>query len=87
MPKYVLKVLIDVEARDDIDARQAVATLVQKSFAQAPGIREIVLHAQDDNKSIRVNPDGTFAGQWNKGGGRGAALRQCKIISHQSPRT
>jgi hypothetical protein len=73
MPKYVLKVLIDVEARDDIDARQSVATLVQKSFALTPGIREIVLHAQDDNKSIRVNADGTFAGQWNKGGRGGGS--------------
>ena len=70
MPKYVLKVLIDLEARDDIEARQTVAALVQKNLSPAPGIREIVLHAQDDNKSIQVNPDGTFSGQWNKGGGR-----------------
>ena len=76
MPKYVLKVLIDLEARDDIDARQSVSALVQKSFAQTSGIREIVLHAQDDNKSIRVNPDGTFAEQWNKGGTGARASKQ-----------
>jgi hypothetical protein len=68
MPRYVLKVLVDLEARDDIEARQAAAGLVQQSLAQAPGIRDIVLHSQDDNKSIKMNADGTFPGQWNKGG-------------------
>lgn len=68
MPQYVLKVLIDVEARDDIDARQRAAALVQAHLTAAPGVRDIVLHAKEDNKSIRLNPDGTFPGQWNKGG-------------------
>ena len=68
MPQYVLKILIDLEARDDIDARKAAANLVQNSLAQTPGIRDIVLHAQSDNKSIKMNIDGSFPGQWNKGG-------------------
>ena len=68
MPQYVLKILVDVEARDDIQARQAASALVQTHLASAGGVREIVLHAKDDNKSIRMNPDGSYVGQWNKGG-------------------
>jgi hypothetical protein len=68
MPQYVLKILIDLEARDDIDARRAAAELVQTRLGSAGGIRDIVLHAKSDNKSIRMNPDGTYEGQWNKGG-------------------
>lgn len=68
MPKYVLKVLIDLEARDDIEARQIVASMVQKNIGPVAGIRDIILHSQEDNKSIHVNPDGSFDGQWNKGG-------------------
>jgi len=68
MPQYVLKVLIDVEARDDIDARKVVADLVRQNIQPVKGVREIVLHAKDDNKSIRVEPDGSFPGNWNKGG-------------------
>lgn len=68
MPKYVLKVLVDLEARDDIEARQTAALLVQQKLAEATGIRDIVLHSQEDNKSIKMNADGTFPGQWNKGG-------------------
>lgn len=68
MPKYVLKVLIDLEARDDIEARQAVAAMVKNNIGPAPGIRDIILHSQEDNKSIHVKPDGSFDGQWNKGG-------------------
>jgi hypothetical protein len=68
MPNYVLKVLIDIDARDDLAARQIATNLVSGNLAQAPTLREIVLHAQTDNKSIRMNPDGSFQGQWNKGG-------------------
>ncbi|HYF51770.1 MAG TPA: hypothetical protein VEJ63_20305 [Planctomycetota bacterium] len=68
MPQYVIKVLVDVEARDDIQARQMASALVQNHLSNASGIREIVLHAKDDNKSIKMNPDGTYVGQWNKGG-------------------
>jgi hypothetical protein len=68
MPQYVLKVLIDLEARDDIEARRVVGEFVKEHIQPASGVREIVLHAKDDNKSIRVNPDGTFPGSWNKGG-------------------
>lgn len=67
MPNYVLKVLIDLEARDDLAARQAAASLIGVPLGQAPGVREIVLHATADHKSIRMNPDGAFQGQWNKG--------------------
>ena len=65
---YVLKVLIDLEARDDVAARQAVSTLVRERLSPVPSIREMVLHSSADHKSIRVNPDGSFEGQWNKGG-------------------
>ena len=68
MPKYVLKILIEMETRDDIEARQKASALVKDSLAQVSGIGGLVLHSKDDNKSIRMNPDGTFEGQWNKGG-------------------
>ncbi len=68
MPQYVLKILIELEAKDDIEARKNCASVVQAGLGAVPGIRDIVLHAKDDNKSIRMNPDGTFPGQWNKGG-------------------
>jgi hypothetical protein len=66
--QYVLKVLIDLEARDDVAARQAVSALVKERLAGVPGVREMVLHSASDHKSIRVGADGTFEGQWNKGG-------------------
>lgn len=68
MPQYVLKVLVGIEARDDLEARQRAVALVAQSLGQLGGVREIVLHAQSDHKSIRLNPDGTFQGQWNRGG-------------------
>jgi hypothetical protein len=67
MPQYVLKILLDLEARDDLDARQRAAALVQGLGGGLSGAREIVLHAQADHKSIRMNPDGTYQGQWNRG--------------------
>jgi hypothetical protein len=71
MPQYVLKILFNVDARDDLEARRAAAEVAQRAaLSQLPGLREIVLHSSTDNKSIRMNPDGTFPGQWNKGGGR-----------------
>ena len=70
MPRYVLKVLVDLEARDDIEARKLAATLTQSPLSTTPGVRDIVLHSQEDNKSIRMNADGTFPGQWQKGGDR-----------------
>lgn len=66
--QYVLKVLVDLEARDDVAARQAVSALVIERLAAVPGLREMVLHSSADHKSIRVAADGTFEGQWNKGG-------------------
>lgn len=66
--QYVLKVLIDLEARDDIAARQAAAEIVREKLGTVVGAREIVLHSSSDHKSIRMNLDGTFDGQWNKGG-------------------
>ena len=68
MPQYVMKVLLNLEARDDIQARQMAAALVQQHLSSAQGLQEIVLHAKEDNKSIRMNADGTYLGQWNKGG-------------------
>ncbi len=66
--KYVLKVLIDLEARDDFAARQAAGAVVAEKLGTIAGVREIILHSTTDHKSIRVNPDGTFEAQWNKGG-------------------
>jgi len=69
MPQYVLKILVDIEARDDLEARRAAAAAAQQAMlSKLSGIREIVLHSSADNKSIRMDPDGTFPGQWNKGG-------------------
>jgi len=66
--QYVLKILIDLEARDDVAARQTAASLVRERLSSVEGVREIVLHSSSDHKSIRVNTDGSFDGQWNKGG-------------------
>ena len=68
MPRYVLKVLIDIDARDDIEARKIASAAVHSPLSQTPGVRDIVLHSQTDNKSIKMNTDGSFPGQWNKGG-------------------
>jgi hypothetical protein len=68
MPQYVLKILLDLESRDDIEARKSAAEMVQTRLGGLAGIRDIVLHAKSDNKSIRMNPDGSYEGQWNKGG-------------------
>ena len=71
MPQYVLKILVDIEARDDIEARRAATAAAQQALlSKLPGIREIVLHSSADHKSIRMEPDGAFQGQWNKGGGQ-----------------
>lgn len=66
--QYVLKVLIDLEARDDVAARQAAGEMVRERIGGLPGVREIVLHSSSDRKSIKVAADGVFEGQWNKGG-------------------
>lgn len=68
MPQYVLKILLDLEARDDLDARQSAAKTVAQLGPLAKQARELVLHSQADHKSIRLNQDGSFLGQWNKGG-------------------
>ena len=68
MAQYVLKILMDLDARDDVEARQRAAALIRQAQPGLTGVREIVLHAQADRKSIRMNPDGTFQGQWNRGG-------------------
>jgi hypothetical protein len=65
---YVLKVLIDLEARDDFAARQAAGALVIEKLGNIAGVRDIVLHSSSDHKSIGIKPDGTFENQWNKGG-------------------
>jgi hypothetical protein len=75
MPQYDLKILIDVEARDDIEARRMASEMVQSRLTGASGIKDIVLHARDDNKSIKMAPDGTFPGQWNKGGAQAGQAR------------
>jgi hypothetical protein len=67
MAQYVLKVLINIEAGDDVGARQRAATIVQEAFAKIPEVRDIVLHSPRDYKSIHLNPDGTFHEKWNKG--------------------
>jgi len=68
MPQYVLKILLDLEARDDLDARHTAAKVVAQLGPLTMQARELVLHAQADHKSIRLNSDGTFQGNWNKGG-------------------
>ena len=69
MPQYVLKILVDLEARDDLEARRAASAAAEQAvLSKLSGVREIVLHSSLDNKSIRMEPDGTFPGQWQKGG-------------------
>jgi len=71
MPQYALKILIDIDARDDLEARRAAAAVAQQAgLSKLPGIRDIVLHSGLDNKSIRMSSDGSFPGQWNKGGAK-----------------
>ena len=79
MPRYVIKALIDIEALDDLDARRKAAAWVQANLssqavqpaAPAPKdivLRELMLQCPIEHKSIKMNPDGTFHAQWNKGG-------------------
>ncbi|GMV81331.1 MAG: hypothetical protein AMXMBFR7_25150 [Planctomycetota bacterium] len=68
MGQYVLKILIDVEARDDLDARRIAAELVQQAHPALEKAREIVLQDQGDRKSIRLDAAGAFQGSWNRGG-------------------
>ena len=68
MPKYVIKALIDFEAADDVDAREKASAIVKQSISEQAGVRDLILHAAQDHKSIRMNRDGSFEGQWNKGG-------------------
>jgi len=75
MPQYVLKILLDLEARDDVEARQRAAKQVSSMQVSLEGVRDIVLQSPTDQKSIRMNPDGTFQGQWNRGG-RGGIPRK-----------
>jgi len=75
MPRYVLKILLDLEARDDIEARQQASKKVSAMQVTLEGVREIVLQSPSDQKSIRMNPDGSYEGQWNRGG-RGELPRQ-----------
>lgn len=69
MGKYTLKILLDIEARDDLEGRQRAASIVKGISDELEGVREIVLHAVTDRKSIKLNADGSFEGQWNRGGG------------------
>jgi len=68
MARYVLKILVDLDALDDLDARKRAAALVTGTVGNIEGVREIVLHATTDHKSIKLGLDGSFIGQWNKGG-------------------
>ena len=68
MPKYVIKALIDFEAADDLDARQKASAMMKQSLSEQTGVRELILHAAQDHKSIRMTRDGSFEGQWNKSG-------------------
>ncbi|MCX7803901.1 MAG: hypothetical protein N3A38_01795 [Planctomycetota bacterium] len=66
--KYALKIVIDIEARDDLEARRKAAGILAGAMAGVSGKREAILHSIDDRKSIRLSPEGEFAGQWNKRG-------------------
>ena len=68
MAKYTLKVLLDFEALDDLEGRRRASTTIQNISEHLEGVREIVLHAVSDRKSIKMNRDGSFEGQWNRGG-------------------
>jgi hypothetical protein len=68
MPKYTLKILLEWEARDDLDARRHVGETLSKVGVQLGDAREIVLHSAADHKSMRFNSDGTPSGEWQRGG-------------------
>ncbi|MCZ7647857.1 MAG: hypothetical protein M5U26_21800 [Planctomycetota bacterium] len=68
MSQYVLKILLDFDARDDLEARRKAAALIQQAGPALETVREIVLHDQNDRKSIRMTAGGEFEGEWNRGG-------------------
>ncbi len=70
MPKYTLKILLDFDSLDDLAARQKASALVSSMKDGLQDAREIVLQAPADRKSIKMNPDGSYQGQWNRGGAR-----------------
>lgn len=68
MPKYALKILLDLEARDDLEARRRVGEILSRAADGLTGVREIVLHSLDDRKSMKFASDGSPAGEWQHGG-------------------
>jgi hypothetical protein len=66
--KYALKIVIDIEATDDVEARKSASAILTRELKDVPGKRESVLHSMDDRKSIRFSPAGECLGQWSKQG-------------------
>jgi hypothetical protein len=68
MRKYALKIVIDIEARDDVEARAKAAEIVAVALSRVSGKRDAILHSIEDRKSIRLSPSGEFVGSWSKQG-------------------
>lgn len=67
MAQYAVKILLDFDANDDIQAKAVCKSLVDKSIKQlAAQIREITVRDMTTHKSIKLSPDGTPQGPWQK---------------------
>ena len=47
---------------------EIASSIVSDSLQNTESVQEIVLHSKADHKSIRMNQDGSFQEQWNRGG-------------------
>ncbi|MGH7144794.1 MAG: hypothetical protein ACREJ2_11805 [Planctomycetota bacterium] len=67
MAQYAVKILIDVEALDDIQAKSLCKQLMQKPLKDlGPQVREITVRDMTTFKSLKLAPDGTPQGTWRK---------------------
>lgn len=67
MAQYAVKILLDFDANDDIQAKTVCKALVDKSIKSlATQIREITVRDMTTHKSIKLAPDGTPLGPWQK---------------------
>lgn len=67
MAQYAVKILLDFEATDDIQAKSLIKALVAKPIKDiAPQIREITVRDMSTFKSLKIAPDGTPQGSWQK---------------------
>ena len=67
MAKYAVKILLDFEAADDIEAKVRCKSLVAQPIKElAEQIREITVRDMSTFKSLKITADGTPQGTWQK---------------------